>query len=112
MRALEERPHAAVDDEARPAHLRRALEIQKAEGHAELIVGSGREVEFRRFSPHQLLPVAGLVGTVGNALVRNVGNPQEPVPDLRVELAHAAVHFLDLFSNVTHLLLQHGRVLP
>ena len=101
--ALEPRPPAAVKEEAAASELGPAREIHQPEALAKLGVRLGLEIETWLLAPMAGFHIVILAGTDRHVGVREVGQSQQDVAQLAVDLGGLAVQRGNPVTDVAHL---------
>ena len=101
--ALEPRPPAAIKQEAAASELGRAREIHQPEALAKLGVRLGLEIETWLLAPMAGFYIVILAGTDRHIGVREVGQSQQDVAQLAVDLGGLAVQRGNPVTDVAHL---------
>jgi hypothetical protein len=111
-RAIQSRGGAVEDGETRAGDLRRAIEVENAEGFPDVPVRLGREVERRSGSPRSLDAIRRLVTADRNGLVGDVREVQLEIAEILLDGGKAIIELLDLVADALHRIDLRGRVLP
>ena len=104
-------PHAAVNREPGPGNLPGALEIQDAQGRAQVPMRLRFKVELARLAPTPNLLVVLRAPADGNARMRHIRNVAQEFLELFVVPLGLIIKLLDLRAHLFHLGNQ-GRGIP
>ncbi len=101
--ALKPRGQAHVDVEARAGELHAPLEIKDAHLHAQVVVGLGREGEFRLFAPGAHHRVVLFIPALRDRFVEEIGHAEMHLVEFCVEGVERIGMPLDLVGDPLHL---------
>ena len=102
QRPLEPGTGAEVDGEAGAGDLGAALEVEDAEGRAEVPVGLGLEVEVARLADPPLDPVGGLVLALRHGVVGKIGEAGLDLDELWIDPSELRRELLDALFELRH----------
>ena len=112
QRPVQARQGAGHDHEARAGQLGRRVEVQAAQGLAQVDMILGLEIELRYLAPGALLAVVLLVLPVRDRVMRNVGHAERDIAQRGLHLVQRFFGHLELVSQAGHLVQQGLDVLP